>query len=222
MMERIKRREFLTSAIAVPFLSVTALISTSPAAEAFGYGRNRRRTINVSCDANSIVFVGPQGVNPDDPINDPGPHPYYGASFVVQGVIYPAGTFDASSISSGLLDDGSPEFSDSVIGKWTCSGWFIGNSKDPARGGILTPTGAFVKTSQIYDLDPDRPSARTVTSDGIELIDQNLPFTRTVTGGTGPHRNSSGQVTQTAIGVNATGLFNFVFEFDYRLHGSLY
>ena len=47
--------------------------------------------------------------------------------------------------------------------------------------------------------------------------DLNVPFLRAVTGGTGPNqRIQSGQVSQTAVGANATGLFNFTFEFDTR------
>ena len=155
--------------------------------------------IDVACDATSFVFQGPEipGVGPD-----------YGASFVVQGVIYPEGTFEEKGTGSGLNPDGTPEFPDLVIGTWTCRGWFIGD-------GFATQSGPFVATTQIYDFDLASPGANTVVSDGLELIDLNVPFLRAVTGGTGPNRHiRSGQVSQTAIGTNATGLFNFTFEFD--------
>lgn len=156
--------------------------------------------IDVACDANTFVFQGPTNA-------DSGPD--YGASFVVQGVIYPGGTFARHGNSSGLLPNGEPEFPDLVIGKWTCRGWFIGD-------GIATESGPFVVTTQIYDLDPNHPGAETLVSDGIEVIDQNVPFLRAVTGGTGEFNRATGQVTQTSVGVNATELFNFTFEFDIR------
>jgi hypothetical protein len=159
------------------------------------------RTIDVACDANSFVFQGPE---------IPGVGPGYGASFVVQGVIYPGGTFQEKGTGSGLNPDGTPEFPELVIGTWTCRGWFIGD-------GIATLTGPFVATTQIYDFNPDSPGSNTVVSDGLELIDQNVPFARAVTGGTGPNQHiRSGQVLQTAVGANATGLFNFTFEFNTR------
>ena len=54
-----------------------------------------------------------------------------------------------------------------------------------------------------------------LTSDGIELIDLNVPFDRAITGGTGDRNGANGTVVQTAIGANATGLFNFSFEFNF-------
>ena len=178
-----------------------------------------RQSVDVACNANSIRFEGPQGPNPDNPAGDPGPHPYYGASFVVQGVIYPEGTLadcDNSASNCGLLPDGTPEFPDLVVGRWICRGWFIGDSENPERGGIFTPTGPFVATTQIYDFDPERRGRRLLISDGVELIDLNVPFRRAITGGAGAFRNARGQVTQTAIGANATGLFNFNFDFQVR------
>ncbi|MFQ5990368.1 MAG: hypothetical protein ACE5K9_10680 [Candidatus Methylomirabilales bacterium] len=158
----------------------------------------KRLEVDVACDANTFAFEGPT--------NEEG-GPAYGASFVVQGVIYPEGTFEEHGSSSGLLPNGEPEFPELVIGKWTCKGWFIGD-------GIATQSGPFVVTTQIYDLDPGHPGAETLVSEGIELIDPNVPFLRAVTGGTGQFKEVLGEVAQTSVGVNATGLFNFTFEFD--------
>ena len=114
-----------------------------------------------------------------------GPHPYYGASFVVQGTIYPKNFFSRNGDSSGLNPDGSPTFPNEVIGTWLCRGWFVGDSNgdgaitpddNDAKGGIFTPSGRFVATTQIYDLDRNRPGAQTLISDGNELIDINVPF----------------------------------------------
>ncbi len=218
MIAKLPRRVFVRSALAAPVLAAAASLTAGRAAATTGSAPNQ--TINVACDLNTLVFLGPQGPNPDDP-TDVGPHPYYGASFVVQGVIYPAGVLEADP-SGGLFANGDPTFPDDVIGRWYCSGHFIGNSRDPARGGIFTPTGPFVKTTQTYDLDLSAPGSRMLTSDGLELIDLNVPFQRALTGGTGLFRVTLGQVTQTAIGVNATGLFNFVFAFENSPRRSLY
>jgi len=153
--------------------------------------------LDVACDANSFSFQGPST----------SAGPAYGASFVVQGVIYPGGTFDDKGATSGLLANGEPEFPSLVIGRWTCQGHFIGD-------GITTVSGPFVVTMQLYDLDLDEPGAETIVSQGIELIDQNLPFLRAITGGTGEYSRAEGQVEQTSIGVNATGLFNFTFAIE--------
>lgn len=211
--DKIARRGFLklgTLGIGALGLSAAAVVSPNEA-EAM----RRVRRIDVACNANSIRIDGPQGPNPDNPEGDPGPHPYYGASFVVQGVIYTEGTLRSSGFeNSGLFADGTPEFPDNVIGQWTCRGWFTGDSNDPARGGIFTPTGPFVTTTQVYNLDTENQGSTLIISDGIELIDLNVPFNRPVTGGSGIYRKARGQVTQTGIGANPTGLFNFTFDFN--------
>jgi hypothetical protein len=154
-------------------------------------------SVDVACDANTFVFQGPaDAAGPDG-----------GASFVVQGVIYQAGTFDLHGAGRGLLPDGTPEFPDRVIGRWTCQGHFVGEGFD-------TATGVFVVTTQLYDLDNEHPGAETLVSHGVELIDLGVPFERAVTGGTGSFRRAQGEVTQKALAVNATGLFNFTFQFD--------
>lgn len=53
--------------------------------------------------------------------------PDYGNGFVTQGFIYEDGTRGAHD--GVVVDDdgtGQPEFSDKVIGEWTCYGYFIG------------------------------------------------------------------------------------------------
>ncbi len=223
MSQSISRRKFLALGST---LAALGAVSFSPyLTPAWGKDSKRKRLgLDVCCNANSIRFTGPQGPNPNDP-TDLGPHPYYGASFVVQGTIYPDEFFSLNGNSSGLNKDGSPTFPNDMIGTWICRGWFAGDSNgdgsitsedNDAKGGILTPSGRFVVTTQIYDLNLDRPGAQTLISDGSELIDINVPFKRAVTGGTGRFRNSRGEVTQTAIGANATGLFNFQFAFNLR------
>ena len=157
-------------------------------------------TVDVACDANTFVFQGPATAA----------GPAAGASFVVQGVIYPAGTLAANGASSGLLSDGTPAFPDKVIGTWTCQGHFIGE-------GFAAQSGPFVVTTQHFDLDVDAPGAETLVTHGIELIDLDVPFKRAILGGTGKDFDrAEGEATQEAVGVNATGLFNFTFTFELR------
>lgn len=152
--------------------------------------------VDIACNGTTFVAQGPE--------TEAGPDG--GASFVVQGFIYPAGTFAEKGSDSGILPNGEPEFPELVIGTWTCQGHFIGD-------GFATVSGPFVVTTQLYDLDGDNPGTRTLVSHGLEFIDLNVPFERAVTGGTGEFNRAEGEVTQTAIGVNATGLFNFTFQF---------
>lgn len=174
-------------------LGVTFLDS-SGSAEATLRGRLK---VDVACDANTFKFSGPTDANGD---------PAGGANFVVEGVIYEPGTFAKFGANSGLLPNGDPEFPNRVIGRWTCRGWFTND-------GIATVTGPFVATTQLYDFDLSNPGAELLVSDGIELIDLNVPFSRAITGGTGRYRFARGQVVQEAVGANATGLFNFEFDF---------
>ena len=170
-------------------------------AEAKGKGKDKGKVdtaFDVACDANSFRFEGP--TTPAGPDG--------GASFVVEGVIYPGGTFDDNGSGSGLNPDGTAEFPDLVIGRWYCRGWFVNE-------GIATPSGVFVVTTQIYDVG-DEPGQTTMVSDGIELIDLNLPFERAITGGTGQYARGDGVVIQEAVGANSTGLFNFTFDFGKR------
>lgn len=231
MSSKLSRRNFLSLGAST---AVVMLAGRSGAAVAATDERRRvrgRRALDVCCNANSIRFTGPQGPNPNNPGVDLGPHPYYGASFIVQGTIYPAGTLASVGLNSGLLANGSAEFPDLVLGKWICRGWFIGDSDgdgfitpddDDAKGGIFTPAGKFVATTQIYDLDRERPGGQTLVSDGVELIDLDTPFRRAVTGGTGRFSRAKGQVVQTAVGVNATLLFNFEFDFEISPGRALY
>jgi hypothetical protein len=75
-----------------------------------------------------------------------------------------------------------------------------------------------VATTQIFDLDPERRGLDTLTSDGIELADFDVPFHRAITGGTGKFRGAKGQHSQVTVGngVNASGGYNSSFEFPLR------
>ena len=105
---------------------------------------------------------------------------------------------------NGVLADGSPEFPDKVIGKWTCRGWNVGR-------GIYTETGPLAVTTQTFEFfETDGAS---LTTDGYELIDEGVPCGAVVIGGTGDYMGARGESNQTFVGWNATEGFNLVFTF---------
>ncbi|MGI8740908.1 MAG: hypothetical protein ACR2KU_15300 [Gammaproteobacteria bacterium] len=63
--------------------------------------------------------------------------PAYGNQFVTQGYTYPPGTITAST---GVFENGEPEFPDLVIGERTCRGVFIGDGAKTVSGPIVFTT----------------------------------------------------------------------------------
>jgi hypothetical protein len=117
--------------------------------------------------------------------------PGYANEFITEGYIYPYGTLDATN---GVLADGSPQFPDKVMGRWSCRGWHVGD-------GALTKTGPWVITHQLYDFG-NTPGNVTLTTDGLELVDVNVPIRRAIIGGTGPYAQARGEAIQTMLGFN--------------------
>lgn len=176
-----------------------AVVAGLPEGEAKASQSDSNFAIDVACQGTTFTFDGP--THPDD-------SPDYGATFIVEGVIYPHGTFDEMGASSGLLEDGHPEFPDRVVGKWTCYGMFVGD------GGHTEAGHPEVVTTQIYDFDPDSTGEDILISRGFELAGLDAPFTRALTGGTGLNRSFRGEVVQRAIALNATDFPNIRFRFQ--------
>lgn len=120
--------------------------------------------------------------------------PAYGAEFITQGYLYPSGTItcDDEGICDGVLEDGSPEFPDKVIGEWSCWGYHIGD-------GAHTMTGPGVMTNQVFSFG-DTPGAKTIASIGYELVDFNVPVSRAIIGGTGDYSMVRGEQVQESMG----------------------
>jgi len=153
--------------------------------------------LNVAVNGASFVFQGPQ--------HDDG-SPDFGATFIVDGVIYPKNTFSERGLSSGLNADGTAEFPGLVIGKWLCYGTFINQ-------GMHTPEGqADVVTTQLFDFEPENPGAQTLITHGYEVVGLNKPFKRVLQGGTGIYIPFRGQLVQTLLAPNNTGANNVLFE----------
>jgi hypothetical protein len=138
-------------------------------------------TVDIAENGTRFVF--------DDTPVDPGGNPLYGNEFITEGYIYPGGTLNGSN---GTNMDGSPEFPDLVIGRWTCRGRFVGI-------GALTPTGPNVITHQLFDFDETFGNT-TLTNDGFELADFDVVVKRAVTGGTGVYSKSRGEADQILLG----------------------
>ncbi len=124
------------------------------------------------------------------------PSPAYGNPFITEGYIYPHGTIqcDDEGGCTGTNPDGSAQFPDKVIGRWTCRGWFVGN-------GMLTETGPIVITTQLYDFG-EIPGDKTIVSEGFELVDLNVAVKRAITGGTGKYLFARGEAKQALLGFN--------------------
>ena len=147
----------------------------------------------------------------DNPGN-PGVPPN-GSPFIIQGYIYPGGTFDKHGNLSGVNADGSPEFPDRVIGTWICRGWHLQDGD--------AFTGPVVATTQIFDFSKSQAGTHTIVTDGIELADLGVPFNRAITGGTGIFQRVGGDMRQTYVWddpdyLNASGGFNTSFNFHFR------
>jgi hypothetical protein len=151
---------------------------------------------DVAMNATSFFFEGPT--------NEAGA-PANGTPFVVSGYLYPGDTFENYGELSGVNEDGSPEFPDLVLGTWICRGWHLQDGD--------APTGPVVATTQIFEFESEVSGLHTVITDGIELADFGVPFTRAITGASGRLASVDDPYTrteQTYVGgdVNITGGFN--------------
>ncbi len=170
--------------------------ATSPKAAKVG------RVIEIEVAEDFTRFVSDEA-----PVFDDDGLPAYGNPFVTQGYIYPAGTLDCGSgTCNGVLEDGSPEFPDQVIGEWTCWGYHIGD-------GAHTTSGPAVVTTQLFDFG-SAPGAETLVSTGYERLDVNTPFLRAIVGGTGRYYSAGGEQIQSFLGFNDLDGVTLHIEFD--------
>ncbi len=158
-----------------------------------GYFNTHTFRFDVSENAKRFVFD-------ETPLHEDGA-PAYGNEFVTEGYIYIEGTLNGTN---GVNPDGSPEFPNKVIGRWTCRGWHVGE-------GAKTVTGPWVVTHQLYDFGPEAGKV-TIATDGVELVDIDKPVLRGIIGGTGSYAQARGEARQTMIGFNQPGGVNLRFE----------
>ncbi len=152
--------------------------------------------------------------NPTDP--DAILFPTYGGEFITGGILYPSGTITCGPdglgglACNGLLEDGTPEFPDKVIGTWTCRGWHVGE-------GAFTATGAWTATNQIYSFTAkvtEEYGAMTITTDGFESPEPKR-VQRAITGGTGSYAGLRGEQGQRFLGWNPS--FGIALAVDFRI-----
>lgn len=143
------------------------------------------KTIRIDVAENALRFKF------DETPLHPDGMPAYGNEFVTEGYIYPRGTLNGTD---GVNPDGTPEFPKKVIGRWTCRGWHVGE-------GAKTLTGPWVITHQLFDFG-DEAGRVSIATDGVELVDFDVPVMRAIIGGTGQYANARGEARQTMIGFN--------------------
>lgn len=127
--------------------------------------------------------------------------PIQGATFITQGYIYPAGTLQGEH---GVLPDGSPTYPDAVIGKWTCRGWVLGEG----FAAVGVPNAI---STQLFEFDEAYGGDLLVT-EGYEYMELGLPFTRTITSGTGRFAGLVGEVRQELVSMNEDMLVGYAFD----------
>lgn len=183
----IKTFTVLLLTLIVVAITLVAVVPAALGQEVIG---GSQRTIAIEVVENGTRWV------PDETPADEDGMPVYGTEFITQGYIYPAGTITCvDNECNGVLEDGSPEFPDLVLGTWLCRGWTLGDAQ--------TTSGPIVITTQLFDLG-DMPGEQTIVTDGYELADFNLEFQRAITGGTGRYRLARGVQVQEFLGWNPT------------------
>jgi hypothetical protein len=186
---------------------ICALVVVVPAA---GAQADETLSVDIVADCNRFISEG---------VGHPHPGPMFGDYFMQEGLIYEGGTLAANCVGGdgcGLNPDGTAEFPEAVIGKWTCYGSFVGN-------GGATVEGVWLYSTQVYEFDIEQiepnvfaPGVDALVSIGPERNDLNVPFDRAITGGYGKFEGATGQVQQTKIGFNQTECENFTFDFEIR------
>jgi hypothetical protein len=198
----------VTTALRSAAACAIALASTAAAAQATE--SNATFSVDVVADCNRFISEG---------IGHPHPGPVFGDYFMQEGLIYEGGTLAANCDGGdgcGLNEDGTPEFPQAVIGKWTCYGSFVG------KGGATTE-GVWLYSTQVYEFDVEQiepnvfaPGKHALISHGPERNDLDVPWNRAITGGYGKFKRSVGQIQQTKIGFNQTDCENFTVDFKIR------
>jgi hypothetical protein len=134
-----------------------------------------------------------------------------------EGFIYKAGTLAkhcAGGDGCGLNPDGTPQFPDAVLGKWTCYGSFVARARPPPRAHGCTRRRSSSSGRSRSSRTCFSPGEHTLLSVGPEPVDLGAPFSRAISGGTGKFRSALGELVQTKIGFNPTTCENFTFEFE--------
>jgi hypothetical protein len=169
--------------------------------------RDRHLSVDVVADCRRFISGG---------VAHPNANPVFGDYFMQEGLMYRPGTLAKNCPAGtrcGLNADGSPQFPEAVIGKFTCYGSFVGKGAATAAGTWVYTTQVFEFNAQTLEKDVFAPGDSAIVSLGPERNDLGLPWSRAVSGGYGKYRGAQGEVEQTKIGFNQTDCENFTFNF---------
>lgn len=183
MIVALNRKKTCIKRAALALVLLTSIIFLNGATAGEGNNGSKNLSFDIAENGSRFSFDS-EHVDEDD-------FPAYGSEFITEGYLYPHGFLDDNV---GVNTDGSPAFPDEVIGRWVCRGWHVGE-------GAQTTTGPWVITHQYFDLG-ETFGEHSITTDGYELVDMNVPIKRAVTGGTGKFRRTRGESTQVFLGFN--------------------
>jgi hypothetical protein len=201
------RRQWLTHTSALAAFGALWPVSAARASDNDDQGR-ASLVIDVACLGFTFrpVFPGP----PYAPVQSTAPPDLggtdsRGASFIVEGLIYPGG-----EIPDGPGFDPS---SSEATGHWLCRGWLVSYVER------VLPHALTTQEYLLAMITPESPSpADTLVSSGLEGGIEVAH--RPVLGGSGRYRRARGEVEQRVIGTNTTeilpGLFAPTFRFSFR------
>lgn len=180
------RRRLLTG-LAIGGTAIVGGVVGAGTAEAMSDGPTRDQlAFDVAC---RIDTWREASVNIDDDDKEPDE---LRAPFLVEGVVYPAGT-----IPEG---DGFVVTNDGSIGRWFCRGWLIINANRP-QPHMTTDHQYYFGAVDPTEMWP----ADTLLSTGLEGNNaERWTSTRAITGGTGAYLGATGAITQSQIGRNTT------------------
>jgi hypothetical protein len=126
--------------------------------------------------------------------------PNRGATFIVDGKVFPGGTLQKGSGMGDPNQGGS-------IGDWSCKGFFTSD---------LGTADIGFDTTQRFEFDGDDQ----IWTEGLEagLGKMGVITHRTILGGTGRFSGARGEVIQEALGTNIGGTPNIRLTFNIRKH----
>jgi len=165
--------------IKVVILVLAALLGTPTLAQS-------TQAIRVEISEDMTRFAFDESKSYDDG------RPAHGSGFVTLGYVYQEGTLNGSN---GVLEDGSPEFPEQVIGEWICYGYMINDAGHASEG-------AWVISTQVINLT-EEVGGQSIVTTGYEFADD-TPIARAIVGGTSTYAEARGQATQVLEGLNVT------------------
>jgi hypothetical protein len=207
--QAVGRREILRQGLVAGGVgAVIAGLGTAPANAASAGTGGSTLVLDCACLGDTLRMLVAPGSHP--------PSDHAGSLFVVEGLLYPAGTIGGDAFDPA----GAPP-----IGRWFCRGWFVDSAARPQPGVLTTQEYLLeeITTKRLFPSDQLVSSGLEQTA--LPTFDPTQPAIRSVIGGTGRYAGASGVVTQHFIGHNTTTLGpagvigpapNFRFEFQLR------